>query len=130
MIIMIGLCACTSKINNSKAYTRNGLLYEIGSDLPFTGLVTGRSVREGYRRTPVTYKKQYKNGLLDGKSYFYYQNGKIESVEPYKKGEINGVVVRYYENGQMKARINFTEGLRGGGNGEIFWDEHGNRLKG
>ena len=29
------------------------------------------------------YKKQYKNGLLNGKAYYWDANGKIERIEPY-----------------------------------------------
>lgn len=120
---------CAAEINESECYLRNGLLFRKGEDKPFSGVVLGKSIREGYRRQPVTFKKEYKNGLLQGRSYFYYGNGKIESIEPYEKGILNGVVTRYYENGQIKARLHFVDGMRGGVKGEMFWDKEGNKIK-
>jgi antitoxin component YwqK of YwqJK toxin-antitoxin module len=108
---------------------RDGLLYETGTRQQFSGTVLGKSRREDYRTFPVTFKKEYKNGRLHGKSYFWYENGKVESVEPYQNGLINGAVTRYYENGQRKARIHFTEGMRGGNMGENFWDVNGKKIK-
>lgn len=124
------LIACTTEIDISKTMQRNGRLYEIGSDEPFTGIVTGKAQNSGYRRHSYTYKKAYQNGQLHGKSYFYFPNGKIESVEPYEKGILDGVVLRYYDNGQVRARIHFVDGYRGGAKGEMFWDRDGKRRKG
>ena len=133
LIILIAgalITACSTEIDKSKTMQRNGRVYQIGNDEPFTGFVTGKGRNEGYRRLSFTYKKEYKNGLLHGKSYYYHSNGKIESVEPYESGVLNGVVTRYYENGQIRARIHFINGFRGGAKGEMFWDKNGNKRKG
>ncbi len=132
LVLLAGalMTACTVEIDESKTFQRNGLVYEIGKDEPFTGIITGTSRGEDYRRIMVSYKKEYKDGLLQGRSYFYYPDGKIESVEPYEAGILDGVVTRYYENGQIRARIHFVDGYRGGPKGEMFWDRQGNRSKG
>lgn len=131
-IILAGalLTACSSTVDISKTMQRNGRVYSIEDDEPFSGIVTGKGHNEGYRRNGFTYKKEYKNGLLHGKSYYYYPSGKIESVEPYDEGVLNGVVTRYYDNGQIRARIHFVDGFRGGAKGEMFWDRNGNKRKG
>ena len=125
-----GTVSCTRKIDKSHTVMRGGLVYEAGVQEPFSGIVAGKSRRENYRTYPVTFKKSYQNGRLHGKSYFRYENGKIESVEPYQNGLLDGVVTQFYENGQRKARIHFTQGMRGGSEGETFWDENGKRIKG
>lgn len=127
LCLTVLVVSCTTEIDESKTYNRNGLIYQIGSDKPFSGTVTGQANHEGYRRKPCRFAKAYKDGLLDGRSYFYYLNGKVESVEPYEKGIINGVVTRYYENGQLSARLHFVDGMRGGSKGEMFWNEDGSR---
>lgn len=106
-----------------------GLLYRKGQLEPFTGYVVGKN-REGYRSTTCRFKKLYKNGLLNGRSEFYYENGKLESIEPYKDGELHGMVTRYYDNGKIRSRIHFVNGMRGGDKGEMFWDRKGNRVGG
>lgn len=124
------LSACSTEIDISKTMQRNGRIYQIGSDEPFTGYVVGKGRNEGYRRHGYTFKKAYQDGVLHGKSYFYFPNGKIESVEPYEGGILDGVVTRYYDNGQVRARIHFVDGYRGGSKGEMFWDRDGNQRKG
>ena len=129
LAVAIALSACTTKVGQSQIIIRDHIAYLKGSDEPFTGIVTGKG-KEGYRSSVCTYEKHYKEGLLDGRSEYWYPNGKLESMVPYKMGEIHGMVTRYYENGKIKARMHFVDGLRGGSKGEVFWDQEGNRIKG
>ena len=122
------ICSCSPEIEKHDTVTRGGLVYQKGQEQPFTGYVVGKS-REDYRNELCVFKKEYKNGLLNGDSKFWYPNGKLESVEPYSNGEINGSVLRYYDTGRMKARISMVDGMRGGANGEFFWDKNGKPLK-
>jgi antitoxin component YwqK of YwqJK toxin-antitoxin module len=128
-MLLLLMTACTNKVSEAKTIHHGQLLYEVGSDLPFTGIVTGKA-REGYRRQICTFEKQYRDGRLDGFSRYWYPNGKLESVVPYKNGELNGIVTRYYANGMLKAKIHFVDGMRGGSKGEFFWSPDGKRLKG
>ena len=122
------ICSCSPEVEKNDTVTRGGLVYQKGQDKPFTGYIIGKS-REDYRNELCVFKKKYKNGLLHGDSKFWYPNGKLESVEPYSNGEINGSVLRYYDTGRMKARISMVDGMRGGGNGEFFWDKNGKPLR-
>lgn len=127
--VALVLAACTSKVDQSQIIIRDHIAYLKGMGEPFTGTVVGKG-KEGYRSHVCTFEKQYKDGLLDGRSEYWYMNGKLESMVPYKMGEIHGMVTRYYDNGKIKARIHFVDGLRGGSKGEMFWDQEGNRIKG
>jgi hypothetical protein len=125
MIIIFSLfwlliSSCTSEVHHSDITVKAGLVYRIGDDHPFSGAVLGKG-RDGNRKWVCQYKKQYKDGLLHGPSYFWYENGKLESIEPYEKGHLNGMLVRYYPNGKIKARIHLEDGQRGGAGGEMFW---------
>lgn len=130
LLVATAAWACTSKVDQSDTIERNDLLYLKGSENPFSGIVTGTVRNEGYRNETCRFKKKYKNGRLDGRSVYYYLNGKVESIEPYQKGILNGVVTRYYESGQIKARVHFVDGLRGGSKGEMFWNENGSKRRG
>ncbi len=127
LILSVLLIGCTTEIDASEAIERNGIVYRIGSQKPFSGVVTGRGRNEGYRNYSYNYKKEYKNGILEGRSYFYYLDGQVESIEPYKDGLLNGVVTQYHPNGNIKARIHFVDGFRGGEKGEMFWKADGSR---
>lgn len=64
-----------------------------------------------------------KNGLLDGNSIEYYEEGNIESIVPYKNNVIEGLVITYYENGNIKEEVNYKNDNM---NGEAkSYDENG-----
>ena len=126
VLTVVALFGCSKEVPKGQTYRRGGVLYEVGKTEPFTGYVVGKG-REGYRSKALTYRKQYKNGLLNGKTQFWYENGKLESVEPYRNGKINGLVARYYENGQIKTYIHLVDGERGGYKGEMFWSGDGRK---
>ena len=119
-VMYVFIVSCTTEVQRSDVTVKRGLVYRSGDDRPFSGVVTGKG-REGHRRCQCRYEKHYKDGLLQGRSYFYYENGKLESVEPYDKGRLNGMLVQYYPNGKIKARIHLVDGKRGGDKGEMFW---------
>jgi hypothetical protein len=121
------MMACAREIPQEMTLIRDGLVYVRGEKTPFSGWIVGQA-RTGYRRNTCRFKMAYKDGMLNGKSYFWYPNGKLESAEPYKDGQLEGIVTRYYDSGKVKAKIHFVHGMRGGFKGEIFWDENGNRL--
>lgn len=118
------LCsACTRETPVQQTVVRHGRLYEKGASVPFTGAVTGEG-QEGYRSGICTYRKTYRDGILNGNSYFWHPNGHLESIEPYRDGKINGVLTRYDENGRVLARVHLVDDQRGGEHGEIFWDRN------
>jgi antitoxin component YwqK of YwqJK toxin-antitoxin module len=124
ILIAVG---CTKEIPAKSTVERQGRLYQVGADSPFTGVVIGK-VRQARHSQNMTYKKTYKNGVLDGKSYYYYANGSIESIVPYTQGKVSGALICYWPNGKPKSRIYYVNGLRGGVGGEMFWDKNGHPL--
>lgn len=128
VFLMLNVTGCSKEVAARDTVVRDGRLYLRGGDQPFTGFVLGKS-REGYRTRTCAFKKEYKDGLLDGMTYFYFPNGKIESKVPYEGGEINGYFMRYWDNGKPRARIHFLNGMRGGSKGEMYWDNDGNKKR-
>lgn len=64
-----------------------------------------------------------KDGLLDGNSIEYYEEGNIESIVPYKNNVVEGLVITYYENGNIKEEVNYKNDNM---NGEAkSYDENG-----
>ena len=127
--LLLLLCSCDAEIDKALVIEQNGIVYRKEDTHPFTGYVTGSDQR-GYRRGIRYYKKQYKDGILYGKSEFRYKNGELERTEPYIDGEVHGIVTQYYQNGKIKSRIHFVNGMRGGSTGEAFWDRNGHLIKG
>ena len=65
--------------------------------------------------------KQYfiynKNGLLDGESREYYEEGDIKSISHFKNDIPDGVFISYYQNGNMEEKYTYVNGQA---NGECF----------
>jgi antitoxin component YwqK of YwqJK toxin-antitoxin module len=125
-LVAFTVSGCTREVPKEQTYLRNGVLYEVGKNKPFSGYVVGKG-REGYRAKRLRYRKKYKDGLRNGDTRFWYAHGQLESVEPYHNGKINGMVARYYENGQIKTYIHLVNGERGGYKGEMFWQKNGRK---
>ena len=128
ILLLFSVLACQEQVRQSDTVRYNGLLYKAGEDQPFTGVVTGKG-REDYRRVAYEFRKEYKNGLQDGETVFIFPNGKLESKLQYKNGKVNGFAIRYWPNGRPRARIHFVDGMRGGLQGEMFWDKEGRQIK-
>ena len=58
--------------------------------------------------------KQYfifnKNGLLDGESREYYEEGDIKSVSLFKNNVADGIFISYYQNGNIKEKHTYKNG--------------------
>lgn len=53
------------------------------------------------RDEKLQWKREYKNGKLNGTNYEFHSNGKISSEEEYVNGTRNGKCVYYWENGAI-----------------------------
>ncbi|WP_338941679.1 toxin-antitoxin system YwqK family antitoxin [Fusobacterium nucleatum] len=71
--------------------------------------------------------KQYftfnKDGLLDGDSRQYYEEGDIKSISPFKNNIANGTFISYYQNGNIKEKHTYKNGNEEGEG--IFYYENG-----
>ena len=71
--------------------------------------------------------KQYfifnKNGLLDGESREYYEEGDIKSISPFKNNIPNGVFISYYQNGNIQEKHTYKNGNEEGEG--LFYYENG-----
>jgi MORN repeat variant len=128
LLMLLALIGCKNEISERDTVVRDGLLYKISDEHPFTGVVTGRS-RDRDSRALYRFEKEYKEGIQDGMTSFWYPNGKLESKATYADGDINGFLITYWPSGKPKSRIHFVNGLRGGSKGEMFWSEDGQRRK-
>ncbi|MCY7008128.1 phosphatidylinositol-4-phosphate 5-kinase [Fusobacterium simiae] len=64
-----------------------------------------------------------KNGLPNGDSIEYYEEGNIKSVIPFKHNIVEGLTISYYENGNIKEKVNYKNNKI---NGEAkSYDENG-----
>jgi len=83
--------------DSEKLNLRNGSIYKINSDIPFTGPVytlypNGNIMEEG----------SFLNGLIDKKLIFYFSDGQVKTESIFINGEEKDTTI-YFENGQIKS---------------------------
>lgn len=109
-IFVIFFISCSQKeIDISQISMRNGLMYEVNSTSPFTGLAIKKNSNEQY-----LLKSSYSDGKKDGETIEYFQNGQIKLQENYSKGLMDGIKESYYENGQLTERAKYSNGILNG----------------
>ena len=108
-----------------KLVERNGVQYQINSELPFTGSsVTFR--KNGLMRSRINYK----NGKQEGLFELFHANGRVQSKFNMKGGKKDGLSETFWENGELKTRQNFKDGKEDGlfewatENGEVVRTEN------
>ncbi len=147
IISLIALTGCNKpkqKSSNVNLELKDGLLYKIGNDTPYTG--TEEAVVKGRRmvyevvngKKSGSFKIYYENknlaieGQLDenkntGLWKYYFPNGAIESEGNFKNDSANGEWKWYFKNSALKEKGNFEKGKK---EGKWFsYDENGKVIK-
>ena len=94
---------------SDKLVERNGIKYEINSQIPFTG-VSADYYENGQLKSKVTYKDGEEQGLFEA----YRENGQLWFKQNYKDGVEHGLFEAYYENGQLWRKQNHKDGVEHG----------------
>jgi len=103
---------------------REGILYRIGSDEPFTGLVSepfpdsAYGIEEGVAARESTYME----GRLEG-ARTWHPNGTLESEATFAGGALDDVLTHWFSNGQMRLQKGYQAGQQHGASRE--WYEGG-----
>lgn len=84
------------EVDISKMEERNGIVYIIGEDKPFTGKFI-----EKYNNDLLQMETSYKNGIKHGKEKNYHLNGKIFKEQEWKNGNLTGEIKSWDENGNI-----------------------------
>ena len=122
---------------------RDGLVYEAGSVIPFTGKSVDQSphgqkeeseYRDGklYGKSTVWVKGgqkvseiEYRDGKPYGKSIFWYDNGQKRGEGEFRDGKVHGNMTLWYENGQKIRECEYRDGKPHGK--MIEWYENGQK---
>ena len=66
---------------------------------------------------------QYQNGIKNGKTIHYYENGKVYRERYYKDGKPDGIHKTFFPNGDKKKYLEFKNGEHHGD--YIIWHKNG-----
>ncbi len=100
--------------------TRNGLIYEVNNEKPFSGKVIKR-YKNGQKKKELSYKDGKKEGITTD----WYENGQKKAVYSYKDGKKDGHASVWYEKGQKKGEAHYKDGKREGL--ATDWHENGQK---
>ncbi len=97
LLTLLVLGGCTKEVHIDKTVERYGKLYEVNSDVPFTGDVVNFHRINGqlFVRIP------YKNGLRHGVTNFFKENGAISRIENHVNGQQHGTQTLYGLDGKV-----------------------------
>lgn len=130
VILLIGALACTESNNteekdlsevmgdvkdekelkryhaNQTDQKKDGILVrESSSNEPLSGIVYFH-----FANGQLAYEREYKNGLLDGLSISYHENGTKSSVGNFLKDQLHGKVAAWDQNGNLEFERNYHKG--------------------
>lgn len=74
----------------------------------YNGKKSGTSIK--YKNDQIILRSNYIDGLLDGRTVSYYEDGGIESITLYKKGNVNGRMILYDRNGNAVYESSHQDG--------------------
>lgn len=94
----------SSFVDISEKEMRGKTIYRNGEDTPFTGVFAL------FMGDWIQYIETYQNGMLDGESSWYTQDGTRVLLERYSQGKLHGKQYSYYENGRPKAELDYDKG--------------------
>ena len=103
LIVILAMSACKKAVEVVEIRDENGRITEKFE------MRNKDNTRHGFHETydslgNLISKQTYQNGKLEGKAYFYYENGKVYEEENYENGLIVGEVLSYYKTGELEVK--------------------------
>ncbi|MBK7107239.1 MAG: TonB family protein [Ignavibacteriae bacterium] len=80
-------------------------------------------VKTYYGKGKVSSRVSFVNEVLEGESFWYFENGNIKDIKNYSDGKLNNSNKSFYENGLLKEEIHYSDGILNGVN--KFYFENG-----
>ena len=114
-IFIVILTSCSNEVPYDRVVERNGLIYEVNSEIPFTGKTI-----EYYFGTNLTDEVEdrikstgfYNKGVKDGLFETFHLNGQLMTKGTYSSGKKEGFHEEFLENGQLSEKSKFVDGTR------------------
>ena len=107
LVCLILFTSCTKRIDWKKEKSNFEVREEITyyKDKLFTG-----EIFENYDNGQLKFKRNFKDGELDGLDEIYYRNGQLKFKNNYKDGKQDGLYEKHFKNGQLKTKANHKDG--------------------
>ena len=97
ILFILIISSCSTEVSHDELVTRNGITYEINSNIPFTG-----NRVDYHPNRQLKYEGSYVDGKSSGKHNIYYENGILQS-EIFFDSQV--VSYTYYESGKLMSEL-------------------------
>jgi hypothetical protein len=132
LVIAFLVFSCSpNKSGRTNYYTKGNLIYQTGSNKPFTGDIKLRTegklfeykVKDGLKNGEfkITFDKGHLimkgnivNDLNEGKWVYFYPSGELESEGNFKNNMPDSIWTWYFPDGKIKEKGLFVKGIRRG----------------
>jgi len=71
-------------------------------------------VKTYYGKGKVSSRVSFVDNVLEGTSYWYYENGNLKEEKNYSNGKLDGVWRTFYKSGLLESEIHYTDGVLDG----------------
>ena len=71
-------------------------------------------IKSFYEDGKIEYKSEVVNGILHGKTIYWFENGEIKSESFYNNGILHNYYKEYFSNGSLKYTIEYNLGNKDG----------------
>lgn len=106
LVCLFTFWGCMEKeMDISQKQVRNGIVYVVGNEKPFTGKMIGK-----YDNGQIKISEQYKNGLANGTETRYYKNGTILYTGNYVEGKKDGEWNYYSTSNKLSVKLTYDNG--------------------
>lgn len=111
MLSILSIClvfvSCSpDRVHEDETTRQDGKTYYNGK--PLTGIRWGKWASNN----KLKFEYEYKDGIQDGLSKFWYANGNIRHSTFEKNGEYDGLNQWWHENGQLRQESVYADGKR------------------
>ncbi len=108
LLTVIIITSCEKEVNRSQLVERNNLLLDRGKAF------TGKSIQYFDGTSNIQSSTSYRMGKRHGEYKLFYENGQLELKEVNEDGLTEGVSIRYDQNGNKLVELNYSKGKRNG----------------
>jgi hypothetical protein len=97
------------EVDTDQLAERNGLLFEVNSQTPFSGKAV-----HYHPNKQKAFEGSYSSGKANGRSTQWYDNGQLAFSGNFKDGLLDGPITVWHPNGQKRQASNFERGTLNG----------------
>ena len=92
---------------NVQATYRNGLLINPSTNQPYTG--TLETINNDWGKDSIEFSQEYAGGAMHGADKVFYKSGKLKTVGYFENGLLEGTTKIYFEDGSLMGSVDFKK---------------------